>query len=1025
MRNIYQISILFFLTAFVSVTSAGNIDGFVSDALTGTPVAKAQITALNISPDLPDSLFYSTISEEDGEYHLENLVPGTYMIWCEHPEYQYQKSMDIIIEDGTSLKLNFTLHKKNSGHHSLVSGHVFSQPPMLPVIIPLPSATVYLQSGNITFNTISDSTGYYLFSNIQPGKYLVSAEAAGHQKKTNIDTILVEEGTKIENLDIYLTPEELNPSSSLSGKVYEEESNQPVHPAYITLIPNNPYFSEGPLPFLDGLEISVLNNPDGSYLIEDIPPGFYTIMCTAKEYITLFYRDIKFYAQEMSMDFALKRLDPNQTNLLSGFVYDADNEKPLTAANINLINLNGPEIFFHTFTDGSGYYQFHSILPGEYEATFFKHGYYPFRNTIEIDENSWITDFNAYLKPYTPVEPITVWGYVWEQTPDILSSYPVKPVYPAKIKIIGINSAGDSLIYTTQNNPDGSYKISNVRPGYYTLKCSSEGYKTQVYQNVYLHLPEHCVDFYLTPICVPQWGYITGKVYFDDDITHDDVYDENNIPVQGALITFISSNLIYHRTYTNEFGEYKARLPVGKYIVSCIYQSPDSMFYYQEYYDNVHSIAEATPVPVYANEITMDINFGIPFPSVVSKVKFTGRVTDNNGIPLEKALVRVGQIFRSNVWLSSNAFSAYTDEQGFYEISIEFYWITIPNPPIPFIVFAEKPGYKIEFYKEKATCHEADILWAFTDTTFRDIDFTLDPVSLPNSISGKVSSENGQPLANAFVIGSAASSGEIVFTFTNNEGAYQLNNLRKDYYYLLFAANGHIPEFYDNVRFWEDATPVFASGEVTGIDAELTPIIVPYDSSGCILAGTVVDESGNPLSGVLITVNTSDSKVAAYDFTDSKGAYELNWIGNGRHLVSASKVNYASESAWINLDNSVSQVNLLNFTLSQSFTSLPGTVDRQYTIPTTVELLSNYPNPFNPITYIQFSIPHNQHVQLTIYDLLGRKIRELLNRDVDRGLHSITWNGTDESGNAVSSGIYFYVLDTPDKSRVRKMILSR
>jgi hypothetical protein len=73
-------------------------------------------------------------------------------------------------------------------------------------------------------------------------------------------------------------------------------------------------------------------------------------------------------------------------------------------------------------------------------------------------------------------------------------------------------------------------------------------------------------------------------------------------------------------------------------------------------------------------------------------------------------------------------------------------------------------------------------------------------------------------------------------------------------------------------------------------------------------------------------------------------------------------------------------------------------------------LLQNYPNPFNPATTIRFSVPGEGRVQLAIYDLLGRRVRTLLDGNLSGGVHAIRWDGRDERGIAVGSGTYFYRL---------------
>ena len=94
-------------------------------------------------------------------------------------------------------------------------------------------------------------------------------------------------------------------------------------------------------------------------------------------------------------------------------------------------------------------------------------------------------------------------------------------------------------------------------------------------------------------------------------------------------------------------------------------------------------------------------------------------------------------------------------------------------------------------------------------------------------------------------------------------------------------------------------------------------------------------------------------------------------------------------------------------------------------LPLKYELSQNYPNPFNPTTQIQFIIPENQTVTLIIYDILGRKVRTLVNKEMSVGKYLKTWNGINDSGSNVASGIYFYRLKTDNYMKVRKMVLIR
>ena len=84
-----------------------------------------------------------------------------------------------------------------------------------------------------------------------------------------------------------------------------------------------------------------------------------------------------------------------------------------------------------------------------------------------------------------------------------------------------------------------------------------------------------------------------------------------------------------------------------------------------------------------------------------------------------------------------------------------------------------------------------------------------------------------------------------------------------------------------------------------------------------------------------------------------------------------------------------------------------------------------YPNPFNPKTTLGFSLPRTSHVSLDIFDLKGRLVRRLVDESFAPGMHEVTWNGLDDSGHPVSTGIYFSRLRAADFTQTRKMTLVR
>ena len=93
--------------------------------------------------------------------------------------------------------------------------------------------------------------------------------------------------------------------------------------------------------------------------------------------------------------------------------------------------------------------------------------------------------------------------------------------------------------------------------------------------------------------------------------------------------------------------------------------------------------------------------------------------------------------------------------------------------------------------------------------------------------------------------------------------------------------------------------------------------------------------------------------------------------------------------------------------------------------PRVFNLNANYPNPFNPMTKISFSLPEAQNVRLNVYSLDGRLVAKLLNETRGPGLHEVVWTGRNDDGHAVASGVYFYRIDAGPYSQVRKMTLMK
>ncbi|MCK5076454.1 MAG: T9SS type A sorting domain-containing protein, partial [Calditrichia bacterium] len=98
-------------------------------------------------------------------------------------------------------------------------------------------------------------------------------------------------------------------------------------------------------------------------------------------------------------------------------------------------------------------------------------------------------------------------------------------------------------------------------------------------------------------------------------------------------------------------------------------------------------------------------------------------------------------------------------------------------------------------------------------------------------------------------------------------------------------------------------------------------------------------------------------------------------------------------------------------------------IEDELALPTVFKLEQNYPNPFNPTTTINYQLPKTVNVKLEIFNIMGQKIRTLINEKIEAGYQNVLWNGTNDHGVQVSSGMYFYKITAGDYSKSHKMIL--
>lgn len=156
-------------------------------------------------------------------------------------------------------------------------------------------------------------------------------------------------------------------------------------------------------------------------------------------------------------------------------------------------------------------------------------------------------------------------------------------------------------------------------------------------------------------------------------------------------------------------------------------------------------------------------------------------------------------------------------------------------------------------------------------------------------------------------------------------------------------------------------------------------------------------------------INEDDLGVAFFDSVDSRGFIWHNVTVNLDKNNNTISVSTSHFSIWALVDKNDALITSVD--------------EEKTTIPTRFELMQNYPNPFNPETNIRFNLVSTQKVSLKIYNIMGNLVKTLISSQFSAGEHMAVWDGRNDSGFYVSTGIYFYMLEAGAFTKIKKMML--
>ena len=349
-------------------------------------------------------------------------------------------------------------------------------------------------------------------------------------------------------------------------------------------------------------------------------------------------------------------------------------------------------------------------------------------------------------------------------------------------------------------------------------------------------------------------------------------------------------------------------------------------------------------------------------------------------------------------------------------------------------------SYKEEYYKESPDRTHATLITLLADTN--NINFTLEEAI---SIMGRVvRHDNDEPISEAQVIAYDSTWNFFKEARTDQNGFYQVGALDSGKYYIEasgkiwwnFKTYGdwkqeYVGEYFNRVRQRENAT-------LLNVTATLTDINFTLEKAISIMGKVVRHDNDEPIP---------EAQVLAYDSlwnfikearTDNNGFYQVGALDSGKYYIEASgKIwwNFETYGDWkqeyvgefYNRVRQRENATLLNVTATLTDINFylkhhTGVAWKPTNnVPDQFYLFQNHPNPFNPTTTVEYGIPVTGHVQLVIYDVLGRHIKTLVDGQHATGHFQATWDGTDEHNLPIAAGVYFCRMEAGEFVKVIKL----
>ncbi len=217
--------------------------------------------------------------------------------------------------------------------------------------------------------------------------------------------------------------------------------------------------------------------------------------------------------------------------------------------------------------------------------------------------------------------------------------------------------------------------------------------------------------------------------------------------------------------------------------------------------------------------------------------------------------------------------------------------------------------------------------------------------------------------------------------------------------------------------WWICEQPSFAFSQ-GWVDTDEMRVLQLTDPDGDnIFSGTLMVEDPG-FNTFVYRYAFADFDVAAWTYEPSgfaAFAYRVRFAGQSAARTFPTNPWTMPVDTWTNAEIKTDQE-------TDPFTAL-GIGEEGMEVPDKFTLYQNYPNPFNPNTNFKFDLPNKSDVKLVIYNVLGQQVATVIDNNLKAGEYAVSWNGLDQNGNQISSGVYFYKLETDNYTAVKKLVM--